>query len=210
MTELDKLAALRADLWVFDNDGTLYNDTSIQLAVARQMDMFFARMHGIEECRGKAIREKLKKKHSVSSTLVALHREGCPVDAFIQETYLTVNFYAEDICSPTILATFVPHLSGEKIILTNSPSEFVRKVLVNLGLEGQFSRIYGIRELNYYLKPATEAFTPLISAVQEGKRVVYIDDKIQNLLAVKDADLVTKLWWNGTGLVKIGGTCETI
>lgn len=205
---LNDIRALEADLWVFDNDGTLYEDTCIKLAVTKLMDQFFARAHGVKECEGKLLHEKLKEKHTVSSTLVALHREGCSVEAFIQETYLAVDFCAEGVCPPTALVTSVPHLSGEKIILTNNPSEFARKVLTMLGLEGQFSRIYGVCELNYCLKPAMEAFAPLFVAVQEGKRVVYIDDKTQNLLAMKDAGFLTKLWWNGTGLVRIGGACE--
>lgn len=204
----NEIEALEADLWVFDNDGTLYDDTRIGVVVTKLMDQFFARAHGVEEFEGKLLREKLKDKHGVSSTVVALHREEIPVEKFIRETFLAVDFHTPGICPPTALVELVPHLSGEKVILTNSPSEFAWRVLNTLGLEKEFTMVYGTRELNYFSKPATEAFVPIVSAVQEGKRVVYIDDKTQNLLAVRDAGLVTRLRWNGTGLVRIGGVCE--
>lgn len=206
MIELTELKAIRADLWFFDNDGTLYDCTHIGLVVTKLMDQFFARLHYVEEREGKLLREKLKDKYGVSSTVVALHREGIPVEKFIRETYLAVDFRTPGICPPTPLVALVPHLPGEKVILTNSPSEFARQILNTLEIETTFSRIYGPRELNYFSKPAVGAFVPLTNAVREGKCVVYIDDKMENLIAYKVTGCMSRLWWNGKKLIDTGCT----
>lgn len=208
MPEITELKAVQADLWVFDSDGTLYDDKRIQSVVTKLMDRFFARTYGVKECEGQLLREKLKKKHAVSGTLMALYREGISVETFIRETYLAVDFHIRDICPPTAIAAVVSHLTGEKVLLTNSPSEFARRILKVLVLEDSFSRVYGIRELDYFSKPAREAFRPILDAVREGKRVVYIDDKVDNLKAASTTGCIARFWWNGRHLVEIGGENE--
>lgn len=204
MTELDRLAALHTDLWVFDNDGTLFDVSHLERVIEHLMDEFFAKLFNTNFVEGRSIRIEYKKRYSTRSTVVALHRGGIAVESFIRETYLAVGHEAISTCSPTALASLVSKLPGRKIVLTNNPSEFTLQVLRKFGLDHMFDSIYGIRELNFIMKPEHEAFAPLKAVLAEKKRVIFIDDVAENVIAAARLGCIARRW-NGKRLVKIGG-----
>jgi hypothetical protein len=66
------LKKLRADLWVFDNDGTLYDSSLIEPALNGLIIGFIAQHYKISQEIAQVKRKELLVKHQTSFTLVAL------------------------------------------------------------------------------------------------------------------------------------------
>ena len=78
-------------------------------------------------------------------------------------------------------------------MLSNNPSAFANLILEALGVRDLFSCIYGPQELNFVQKPARNAFAALKPFLSDGKRVVFIDDELENIKVAKDIGCVTVL-----------------
>ncbi len=178
----DKIKILNADVWAFDNDGTLY-DTHLEVenAIKNLMIQYIATHYGI--CEKSAIKKRcaLLKKYNTKYTLIALKKDGVCEDDFIQKTYLSIQPSDFGIYPSVHLKELLSSLSGDKIVLTNNPSEFAKLILSALEIENFFSQIIGMREMNYAQKPAVEAFQFLIDQLNKGKRVALIDDCKENI-----------------------------
>jgi phosphoglycolate phosphatase-like HAD superfamily hydrolase len=78
-------------------------------------------------------------------------------------------------------------------VLSNNPSEFVDLILESLGIKSLFSAVFGMKELNFFQKPDKRAFKILENYLQQGKRIVFIDDELNNILAAKAIGCTTVL-----------------
>ncbi len=192
MEKLNGLNFIRADLWVFDNDGTLYsNPNDLDLAVGELMIQYVSSYYCVnfEEAREK--RKQLLQKHNTRYTLIALKNEGINEDDFIQKSYLSIKPENYGIRHSQKLKYLIGSLDGEKIILTNNPSEFANLILESLGVKHLFSQVIGMREMGYIQKPHLEAYNILKSSFDLGKKVVFIDDEFENIISAKEAGCCT-------------------
>jgi putative hydrolase of the HAD superfamily len=98
---------------------------------------------------------------------------------------LAVNAEEYGIVENVRLRHILSGLKGEKIILTNNPSSYARKILTALGVEDLFSRIIGVEEQNFVLKPDRRAFRFLMQRIKNGERIVFVDDDKRNIVAAK-------------------------
>ena len=188
------LREVHADLWVFDNDGTLYTNTrGIQSAVERLMISFIGREYGIDYPNAAQLRQALLVTHRTRYTAIALRREGIDVARFIQTTYLSVDPGDYGIQRCPALYNVISSLDGEKIVLTNNPSGFARNVLRALGIHPLFSDVLGMEEMGFVLKPARGAFAILEKPLRSGKSVIVVDDSPDNLQVVKAMGCLTVL-----------------
>lgn len=184
--KLESLKELKADLWVFDNDGTLYsNPKVIEKAILALMIGFIERSYRISAVEAVKRRDELLKKHSTKYTLIALRNEGFDEKRFIQETYLSIKPGELGIRKSSKLRNLILSLGGEKVILTNNPSEFAHLILRHLGIDDLFSAIYGMREMGFVQKPALDAFAVLRPFIKQNKKVVFIDDEPENIFSAK-------------------------
>ena len=184
--KIENLESLKADLWIFDNDGTLYANTKeIEKEVVRLMIGFIAEEFKITIPQAVQKRKELLEKHCTEYTLVAMKNEGFDENIFIQKTYLSADPESFGFSRSKSLRKLLQSLEGEKVVLTNNPSEYAEMVLGSLGVYDLFSRVYGMRELSYIQKPNPMCFFPLEQGVQQGKKIVYIDDQISNIIAAE-------------------------
>lgn len=190
------LKEIHADLWVFDNDGTLYTNQNIQSAVESLMVSFIEKEYGIDACSAVQCRQRLLRKHHTKYTAIALRNEGVDVVRFIQATYLSVNPKDFGLQRYQALYDVISSLSGEKIVLTNNPSGFARRILCALGIHNLFSNVSGMEEIGFVLKPARKAFAVLEKPLRLGKSVVVVENSPDNLRVAKDMDCLTVLIGN--------------
>lgn len=188
------LKEIQADLWVFDNDGTLYTNTQeIKLAVEGLMVCFIGKEYNTNFSDAAQLRRMLLAKHNTKYTAVALRREGIDVERFIEDTYLSVDPKDCGICRRPALYDLISSLGGKKIVLTNNPSGFARRILRALEVDILFSDVFGMEELDFVLKPAKEAFAILEKPLESGQSVVVVDDNPNNLQVAKAMGCLTIL-----------------
>lgn len=191
---LTNLKEIKADLWVFDNDGTLYpNPKDLELSVVALMNSYIAEFYGIRKEDAPKKRHDILKKHGTKYTLVALKNEGVDENHFIQSTYLAIKPGEYGITQNLKLRKLISSLEGEKIVMTNNPSQFAELILKSLGIRDLFSGIIGMKELNYIQKPNTRAFEILQIFLKNGKKVIFIDDELDNIKIAKQIGCKTIL-----------------
>jgi FMN phosphatase YigB (HAD superfamily) len=88
----------------------------------------------------------------------------------------------------------IVEVAGEKLVMTNSPAAFARRILTELNCFNFFSGIYGIQEMNFVEKPSRAAFSVLHPHLSCGKRVVFVDDKAENIEVAEKLGCIGVLW----------------
>ncbi len=190
MTKLDSLRDLQADLWVFDNDGVVYENTKgAEREVVNRMIQFIASRYGCSVEKASVIRKKLLEKHKVPHSIMALVREGFDEQEVLKETYFAINLNELDISPSIEIQELFSFLSGIKVMLTNNHEEYAKIILDQLGILNYFSAIYGINKLGRIQKPDFQAFQLVQNAMGISKNIVFIDDEIKNVIAA------TKFGW---------------
>jgi putative hydrolase of the HAD superfamily len=169
---------------VFDNDGTLYKiPAKFEKYVVRLIIKYLSKKLGFSERKIKKLRSQLKKKYSTQSTFFAFRSEfEINEKDFLKHTFLAVNpgdFLQKD----KKLIEILSKLEGKKIVLTNNPSEFAKRILKTLGVEDFFDFVIGESEIKYKHKPNEEPFN-IVSKKCRGKKIM-IDDNLRNLLTAK-------------------------
>lgn len=175
-------------VYVFDNDGTLYNCPSeFDKAVTEKMIIQIARLTSmsIEQILEK--RRELFKRYNVKSTLLVFSREGIikDTDSFIRETYLSVNPLVYGIKPNPILRKNLKRLNAPLYVHTNNPSVFASEILNRLGIRDLFTAIYGMFENDNCQKPDPRAFQNILKAVSPYKVWWYADNEELNLITAK-------------------------
>lgn len=189
----ENIKEFQADLWVFDNDGTLYSMSGIEKAIVSLMISFIADCYGVSLKEAVKIRKQLLSLHDTKYTLIALKEEGIDPEIFIRETYLRISPQDYGITESSYLRRIISELAGKRIVLTNNPSEYADLILKSLGIRDLFSAIYGMREIGYHQKPDERAFWVLQPALNLGQRVVLIDDEAPNIETAKKLGCLTLL-----------------
>lgn len=174
-------------LWVFDNDGVLYDCTAAEQEFSAIFIAYFSRLLACSSSEVERLRTHLRKKHQTESSVFAFAQEfDLDFDEIVANTYLKIDL---ERCG-------VPHQDEErlrvlqaipapKVVLTNGPSVFARSVLDHIGLLGCFGEIIGIAETGFCYKPDTRAFASVERRLPGFDRYIYCDDSVMNLDAAQ-------------------------
>lgn len=173
-------------LWVFDNDGTLYDDTITQEQFQSHFVTFIQPILGVG--RGEIAEElsRLKNKWDTDFSILAIRSEfGIDYQEILNSTYLKIDFSVCSILNPDQeKIDVISSLDGEKIVLTNNPEEHAQRVLNYTGLLSLFSRIVGMRELGYKGKPHPDAYEK-VELLYPSSEIYFFDDSLKNLDAAQ-------------------------
>lgn len=179
------------DLWVFDNDGTLYDDFG---ASEKFMKIFFQYTSQllnipIDEVPNEIVR--LKEKWGTEFSIFALMKEyNINFSETVRNTYLKIRLDECNITTPDIIKLNVLNsIDSRKVVFTNNPSVFARYVLSYVGLETCFSDFIGIEETEFCEKPDPRAYRVIENRHKEFKRIIFCDDSLNNL------EIARKLGW---------------
>lgn len=178
------LLGLKADLWVFDCDGVIYEDAKkAEEDVVDRMISFIASKYCCSRKEASDIRRRLLKKHEVSHSITALILEGFDEEEILEKTYFSVDFDRLGIVFSSQMRDLLASLSGKKVILTNNHSEWARRVSEEIGILEYFSAIYGIRGPGNIQKPNPMAFQLVQNEMGINKNIIFVDDEVCNVAA---------------------------
>lgn len=171
------------DLWVFDNDGTLYDDRRVGEQFMRLLLGYYSERASLPVEAAARELGKLKEKWKTKFTVIALMKEyGFGFSEMVENTYLGVKLEECGLVTPDSAKREVLNLiRAPKIVFTNNPSVFARKVLSFTGLLDCFEDCIGMEELGFCLKPDQEAYRLLEDRHRGFDRIVFCDDSLQNL-----------------------------
>lgn len=184
------------DLWVFDNDGTLYDDSDTQ---EKFMDIFHeysSSLLGVPIHEVSAQFAKLKNKWNTEFSIIALMKEfGVDYANVVNKTYLKVDLEKCNIPkSDPVRKMALDDILTKKIVFTNNPSVFARRVLSYLGLADCFSDFVGMEETCFFGKPDMRAFQIVESRHPNYDRIIFCDDSLKNLEMAHQMGWIT-VWY---------------
>lgn len=171
------------DLWVFDNDGTLYDDRIAHAEFMQHLAVYLRERLGIPEADTEIFARQLRVKHKTSSTVLAIVREfHIAIEGIIEQTYQRVDLDAcrvpqEDRERDEALE----RIKEPKVILTNNPSKFARRILERSGLSRHFIDVVGMEETDFVLKPDPQSFLAVVRRHPDATRIFFCDDSRENL-----------------------------
>ncbi|MEI8339360.1 MAG: hypothetical protein WCF94_01710 [bacterium] len=179
------------NLWIFDNDGTLYNDDGIKNNFP---DIFSDYVSGIiNKRRGELINElpKLKIKWGTNLSALAISREyDIDFNKIVKNTYLKIHLKKRKVKSNKGLRAFLKTIeSDDKIVFTNSPSKFAKAILKHNNVSGYFKKVFGIQENNFLEKPDVTSYDNVKKYSEKYDKIFFCDNSIENL------NIPSKLGW---------------
>ncbi len=171
------------DLWIFDNDGTLYDDTKVGNAFSEIVAVYASRIAGCSVREATSLLALLKIKHQTMFSVLALIREfGVDFEKVVHDTYLQLDLKDCGIVSiDTERQIALRNLNGDKIVFTNNPSRFARRILVQVGLSEYFDDFVGMEETEFLSKPDPRAFEIIYNRFRGYRRTFFCDDSLENL-----------------------------
>jgi HAD superfamily hydrolase (TIGR01509 family) len=171
------------NLWVFDNDGTLYDDLGAGEQFLKIFYGYFGELLNMSPDQVAGEVTRLKDKWNTEFSILALVKEhGSDFTDAVNNTYLKIDLEACKITAPDPLRLRVINaLHGEKVVLTNNPSAFAKKVLSYIGLAGCFSDLIGMEETQFRGKPDPRSYQTVEDRHPGSRRIIFCDDSLKNL-----------------------------
>ncbi|HYD93547.1 MAG TPA: HAD family hydrolase [Candidatus Paceibacterota bacterium] len=174
------------DVWVFDNDGTLYDDREAY-------DQFlvlvgeYLRRKGFDVTNSREAIQMAKARTGMRSSALALRQVyDLPYDELVNETFMRIKLEeCKYLRADPKRASALSALSAPAVVFTNNPSVFAERVLSAVKLLEHFSDVFGIERTDFSAKPSDQAFRSVETRFPLGTRFILVDDTPANLHAAK-------------------------
>ena len=177
---------------IFDNDGTLYRvEDSFREAVRKKFCEIISKKLGTSYAEAEKIQKRLSKKYG--STGAGVVKEfGWDYDAFVKATYLAIPI-EKYVRKNKHLIKNLKAMPQKKIVVTNNPSKFAKKILERLGIAYYFDKVLGEEHFDFILKPKIVPYGIALKYFKDLNPgdVVMIEDSIQNLVTAKKLGMQT-------------------
>lgn len=171
-------------LWLFDNDGTLYDDVHVGSYFAKLLHDYTVEVLAIDSDEVDATLSKWKTRHNTEFTIIAIMRERhISFVEIVEAIYLRlplneIILHVRDVDR----LEFIRSLEGKKTVFTNNPSSYAVNLLIYLGFIDAFSQIIGMEELGFILKPDIRAYRKVATDIGIHDEIIFVDDRLENLL----------------------------
>jgi len=177
---------------ILDLDNTLYPKSSGLLpAVDGKIDKYIQMKLGWELQKLAVVRQQYWKEYGTTLSGMIVHH-GTDPEEYIRMTYdLDVSRYigADDRLEQTLRAIELP-----KIVFSNSPREYVERVLKVLGIDRLVEAIYDIRFCNYFGKPNPDSYRKVLAHLRaSGEECIFVDDSRPNIVGAEAVGM-TAIW----------------
>jgi putative hydrolase of the HAD superfamily len=165
---------------LFDLDNTLYPASSgLMHSVDTRITEYIQNLLGLDLDTALALRRRYFVDYGTTLRGLQHHHAVDPED------YLT---YVHDLALESFLASDaeLDRLLGEiavaKVIFTNAPGDYARRVLATLGIERHFDQIFDIRFHVFQPKPELAAYRRVLDTLgMDAAEMIFIEDTPQNL-----------------------------
>ena len=181
---------------LFDLDETLYpKEMGLMAVVSQRINDYMRLRLGIPVSQVPELRKQYYRRYGTTSRGLYLHHHLDVHDYLVYVHDLPVEEY---LSPDPLLDEVLDGIEAEKAVFTNSPREYVQRVLRALGVERHFDRIFDIYFLEQINKPDRRAYLKVIEALEtDGQDCLIVDDLARNLKPGKDLGMVTVLVGDG-------------
>ncbi|MDX2319665.1 MAG: pyrimidine 5'-nucleotidase [Moritella sp.] len=185
----------QAETYLFDLDDTLYCPSlGILKQVESRMHRFIANALSLPLPEATLLSNQYYKRYGGTVKGLVKHH-NISRDDFIHYCH-DVDMAALKV-QPNIVGQ-INQLSGRKIIYTNSPKHYAKKVLTELALIDSFDDIFSLEDANYELKPHNLSYQQLCKThAINSHKTVFFDDQLRNLKPAKALGMTT-VWLSGS------------
>lgn len=177
---------------LFDLDETLYpKETGLMDVVNQRINDYMRLRLGIPASQVLELRERYYRRYGTTSRGLYRHHHLDVHDYLVYVHDLPVEEY---LLPDPFLDEVLGSIEAEKAVFTNSPRDYVQRVLRALGVERHFDRIFDIYFLEQINKPDKRAYLKVIKALEtDGQDCLIVDDLATNLKPGKELGMVTVL-----------------
>jgi putative hydrolase of the HAD superfamily len=181
-------------VWLFDLDNTLHDASRAFGRLDGAMTDYITRELGLE--RAEADRLRLHYWRRYGATLLGLERHhGIRAAHFLHHTHVLPGLEAELLAHPRDRAA-LRALPGRKLVLTNAPAHYARRVLRALGLAPHFEAVIAIERMRLFgrLRPKPDARMLRALLARLGvapRRCVLVEDTLAHQRAARALGLGT-------------------
>lgn len=177
---------------LFDLDETLYpKETGLMDVVNQRINDYMRLRLGIPASQVLELRERYYRRYGTTSRGLYRHHHLDVHDYLVYVHELPVEEY---LLPDPFLDEVLGSIEAEKAVFTNSPRNYVQRVLRALGVERHFDRIFDIYFLEQINKPDKRAYLKVIKALEtDGQDCLIVDDLATNLKPGKELGMVTVL-----------------
>ncbi|MCJ7666863.1 MAG: pyrimidine 5'-nucleotidase [Anaerolineae bacterium] len=177
---------------LFDLDETLYpKETGLMDVVNQRINDYMRLRLGIPVSQVLELRERYYRRYGTTSRGLYRHHHLDVHDYLVYVHDLPVEEY---LLPDPFLDEVLGSIEAEKAVFTNSPRDYVQRVLRALGVERHFDRIFDIYFLEQINKPDKRAYLKVIKALEtDGQDCLIVDDLATNLKPGKELGMVTVL-----------------
>ncbi|MFT7682553.1 MAG: putative hydrolase of the HAD superfamily [Moritella dasanensis] len=185
----------QAETYLFDLDDTLYCPSlGILKQVESRMHQFIANALSLSLPEATVLSNHYYKQYGGTVKGLVKHHD-ISRDDFIHYCH-DVDMTALKV-QPNIIKQ-INQLSGRKIIYTNSPKYYAKKILHELALIDSFDAIFSLEDANYELKPHKASYQQLCEThAINSRKTVFFDDQLRNLKPAKALGMTT-VWVSGS------------
>ena len=180
-----------ARVWLFDLDNTLHDAShAIFPSINRQMTRYIE--HHLKLCNEEAHALRRHYWQRYGATLLGLTRHhGTSPSHFLAETH-RLDDLPSMLVYERALGAMLRKLPGRKIVFSNGPIDYARRVLAAMRLDKAFDDVFAIEHMRYQPKPGMRAFRHLLrDHGLQAKRCILVEDSIDNLRPAKGLGMRT-------------------
>jgi len=177
---------------LFDLDETLYPPSSgLMPAIAERMREYLERQYNLSPEDAHTTQKRYWIEYGTTLRGLMLEREIDP-DHYLDFVHdVQVAQYIEPNPELNTLLARIPY---EKVIVTNGDTPHALRVLNQLGITAQFSRIFDIVFMEYECKPARGAYERVLQALgARGAECILVEDTARNLTTARELGIRTIL-----------------
>ncbi|MCB5186219.1 pyrimidine 5'-nucleotidase [Methylobacillus gramineus] len=182
---------MSANVWIFDLDNTLHNaDAAIFPHLHVEMTRYIMTELALEEHAACALREHYW--HTYGATLKGLmrHHRISPRH-FLQQTHQLEQLPAMVITTKRLRHT-LQQLSGRKVVFTNGPMSYAKRVLKLLAIDDLFEQVFSVESSGFHPKPAMRGFQHLLGALKVNTgNCILLEDSLPALMTAKRLGMKT-------------------
>ncbi|WP_077036500.1 pyrimidine 5'-nucleotidase [Pelomonas sp. KK5] len=193
-------------VWLFDLDNTLHDASRRIFPEMREaMGAYIVRHVGVDAAEAAGLRELYSRRYG-NTLLGLLRHHGVRSEHFLRETHdfaeleQWVHAHAADLAA-------LRRLPGRKILLTNAPEFYARRVLAALKLTHVFEAVVAVEQMAMFgqLRPKPDArmFRHLLARLKlQAHRCVLVEDTLEHQKSAHALGIATvwmQRWSRGAG-----------
>lgn len=181
----------RATLWLFDLDDTLHRATPVIFdRMNRAMTDYVMRHLDLPEGEANDLRHDYWTRYG-ATLLGLMRRHGTDPKHFLAETHQFPDLQ-QIIDYDLRVRRMLKALPGRKVLLTNAPRHYAHAVLRSMRVTGHLHAVETIESMRFVPKPARSSLLRVLKRQRAaGRRVVMVEDNLDNLRTAKRLGLTT-------------------